>query len=323
MENPADSQDLSPSTQPARPQPRGTFSWTDVWAAVGGVAGAVAFVYVIGGAVEALRLNHAGLPVEQSIAVVPKATLLAVAIDAIFLPAVVQAAINILIFLYLKNWGERLTHPTAVERRQSKAARRAASPSPLRRFIRWSRSVLGCAFRRISSHSMGLRVREPLRRWVRPPVLWFLGRIVLRPWFPWALILIFLPWTGTTLILYVSVTVQFRVYPALYRRADAGLISRRLELVAVGVISAIAIFASSLGDEVVYPGRLPTATVDLSNQTTRIRGNYVGTSSENVYLGVDKHLVGIPQHLIARVSVTRPKRRPPENGKSLLRRLGN
>lgn len=74
-------------------------SWLNLWTAAGGIAGAVAFVYVLGSAVEALRLHHAGLPVEQAIAVVPRATLVAAAVDALLLP--VSAAVAVALGMYL------------------------------------------------------------------------------------------------------------------------------------------------------------------------------------------------------------------------------
>jgi hypothetical protein len=79
-------------TEPARRAPASRAdspigaSWLNLWTAAGGIAGAAAFVYVIGAAIEAVRLYHAGLPVEQAIALVPKATLVAVAVDELFLP---------------------------------------------------------------------------------------------------------------------------------------------------------------------------------------------------------------------------------------------
>jgi hypothetical protein len=80
-----------PSPHPS-PLAFGSFRWQTLWTAVGGLAGAAGLVYGVGSAIEAMRLNAAGLPVEQALSLVPKTTVLALAINALLLPAVVSGS---------------------------------------------------------------------------------------------------------------------------------------------------------------------------------------------------------------------------------------
>ncbi len=51
---------VTPAVADPQPLGWGRDAWLNAWTAVGGLAGAVAFFYLVGGTVEALRLHHAG-----------------------------------------------------------------------------------------------------------------------------------------------------------------------------------------------------------------------------------------------------------------------
>jgi membrane protein implicated in regulation of membrane protease activity len=84
---------------------------------VGGLAGCAAFVFVIGGCIEAIRLNHAGLPVSQAMPVVARETLFSLAVNALLLPVAITAGVVVLLLFQLHRWVERRTTPEATQQR--------------------------------------------------------------------------------------------------------------------------------------------------------------------------------------------------------------
>jgi hypothetical protein len=95
----------------------GLGSWLNLWTAAGGLAGCAAFVFLVGGTIEAIRLNAAHLPVGQAITAVPKDTLFALAVDALILPTAISALITVALVAWMRSWAERATGPEAMQRR--------------------------------------------------------------------------------------------------------------------------------------------------------------------------------------------------------------
>jgi hypothetical protein len=91
---------------------------------VGGLASVVAFVFVVGATIEAIRLHHARVPVEEALAVVSRASLVALAINALILPALVTTAILVLLAAVLRHADDRRDRPENVARRRVSGLRK-------------------------------------------------------------------------------------------------------------------------------------------------------------------------------------------------------
>lgn len=334
----------------ADPQPLGwgRDAWLNAWTAVGGLAGAVAFFYLVGGTLEALRLHHAGLPVEESIAVVPKGTLLALAADQLVVPALIQGAAIIMISLYFQYHLERGQTPWAVlklaewkharelkkaakaEAQKVQAKARADEPAPPSRWkesrVRWAlqkmlETRLGRALARLLTATVVEPVKWLWRRAIRPALVGYL-KMPYKQLFLWILLyMFFLPWTVSTVTFLAFFALQIQLQSAVFRLNNEKRISGRVEAVLAACAVAGVVGVRALVLEVVTPGPLPVAAVQIEGRSTPLRGVYIATTMEAVYVGYDKHLIVLPSHRVEQVNVTRPSEAKAEEAQTLIERI--
>lgn len=199
--------------QPANvlaPAPVG-FNWMNLWTAAGGVAGAAAVVYCVGFGIEALRLNAAGLPVTEALAVIPKTALVSLAIDAIFLKVLIQGVLTALFMIWAKGRAAAMTAPEAVLRRGERANARKrrwqtvqASLAPLSRLFRSARRLLGRVTRALQIHRAARAALRLFLLILRGAVIVWrhtLSHVRHKFWITLGLLYAFLvPWTAFTLL---------------------------------------------------------------------------------------------------------------------------
>jgi hypothetical protein len=311
------------------------FRWIDLWTAAGGLAGATALVYVLGGFIEGLRLHHAGAPVSDAIAVVPKSTLFALAIDALLLRVLVQIVVVGGALLWASKWTEAHEQPNRVAEREPKAKAKAEeralrrkqrkeNPSRRRRAARrawsWSERPRRWAGRQV------VVVAKPVwvagARWVAPVWRPTLGRVRHKEWTLYVLwFLLVLPWTVVLLIGLTTVYIQFRIIFWLARVRRQGRFGYRWEAILVALTGALGIFVLTLGSEVVQPHSLPSVAVSRTAHLPKLVGGFVANTPDGVYLVVKHHLIVIPQRRVSEIVVTDSEPPKEEKGRNLIQRL--
>lgn len=142
--------------------------WQNLWTAAGGLAGALGIVYAVGASIEALRLHHAGLPVEQAISVVPRTAMASLAIDALLLPAILNAIVSTAAIVWVQRFTEREPDTAELEQKlaqkEARAQRRkerVRNAGPVYRAIK---SVLTPIFSRVLGPRPGLQPSGVSRR---------------------------------------------------------------------------------------------------------------------------------------------------------------
>ncbi|HSZ06654.1 MAG TPA: hypothetical protein VK778_15815 [Solirubrobacteraceae bacterium] len=320
--------------QPANvlaPAPVG-FNWMNLWTAAGGVAGAAAVVYCVGFGIEALRLNAAGLPVTEALAVIPKTALVSLAIDAIFLKVLIQGVLTALFMIWAKGRAAAMTAPEAVLRRGERANARKrrwqtvqASLAPLSRLFRSARRLLGRVTRALQIHRAARAALRLFLLILRGAVIVWrhtLSHVRHKFWITLGLLYAFLvPWTAFTLYATVIVVFQARALSAVSRRRDAGIMSIRAEAVLLGVITACSVASMTLIGEAIRPGPLPRVAVNVEGAPKPIIGDYVSTTNDGVYIGVHRKLTLIPDHRVSTVTIYNAPEQKPERSQTLLQRL--
>jgi len=306
--------------------------WLTLWTAVGGVAGAAAVVYCVGAGIEALRLNAAGLPVEEAIAVVPKTAMVTLAINALLLRAFIQAVLTGVLLYWLNLRAAAALEPEAVLRRGEKAAarkqrreargRRLAALGTLLRLVR---RMLGRASRAVGVHRAARAVLAFLVFLGEGIiVVWrrTLGHVRHKFWIALALVYAFLlPWTAFTIYGTIIVVVQLNLIVAIGRRRRAGLMTIRTEATLLGAIAAISLTTMTLTGEAIRPGPLPRAAVQVEGAAKPLLGDYVSTTNDGVYLGVHRKLLLIPNHRVSTITIYNAPEQKPEIGRTLIQRL--
>jgi hypothetical protein len=397
-------------------------SWVDAWTAIGGVASVVAFVFVIGATIEAVRLHHAGVPVEEALAVVPRASMVALAINALFLPTLVTTVIVVLMVAFFRHAEDRRERPENVARRRVGGLRKgvgnvvertlddgqvaATVDQALRKQIREAaesrmkelgidgldetateeliaeieratigplrgemtgrvsshlRDVLGGSIAKASEglsetdlQSVNAAIDEAAERALDPDsrltarivrsfrrgrrrllqrlltlfrpsarvLLWPLRRFGGY----WLILLaiagyLFIPVTTALLLGYPILWGQVWAQSSVFQAGRAHRISRRRELALLGLVSAIAVGLNSLLGELVDPGPLPLASVEVYGRTGALTGDFIGNDLTGVYVGRKGRLITIPQRLTEQVNITPAPPQKPEVSRSLFQRL--
>ena len=298
-------------TSQARPM-IASVEWQNLWAAAGGVAGGAAIVYAVGAAVEALRLDHAGLPVEQTISVVPRTAMLALAINALLLPALIAAVVIGAVILWSQRFTDREPDPADLAlkqaAREARVARRELRISEAGPFRRRARAILTPVFVRAVAPGWNAtigRLPANAQGWALIGVVYFL----------------FLPWTVSAIVLYVGNLSQFFLINAIARHRAMRVISRRREAVLIAILAGLAVSSQAMIREVFHPGPLPRASVKIAGQSKETRGAYVATTPEGVYLGVNRTLILIPDRLADRTTVWNAPEPQPEKAETLIHRI--
>jgi hypothetical protein len=289
-----------------------TVQWQNLWTAAGGLAGALGIVYAVGAAVQALRLQHAGLPVEQAISVVPRTAMASLAVNALLLPAILSAIVATAAVIWAQKFSER--EPDAAEleqkraQKEARAERRAEGIRNAGRVRRAIRSVFTPIFSRglgpVWSATFG-RLPTLAQGWA------FFGVIYV----------LFIPWTAVGLVTFAFNAVQLWLIGHIAKHRALRIISRRREAVLFGVIAGLMISAQTMAREVIHPGPLPRASVRVVGQKTEARGDYVATTPEGVYLGVRRRLVLIPDRLTDSTAIWNAPEQKQEAAKTLIARV--
>jgi hypothetical protein len=319
-------QSVTTTTAPAIPVAgSGSVRWLTLWTAVGGLAGAAAVVYCVGAGIEALRLNAAGLPVEEAIAVVPKTAMVALAINALVLRALIQAVLTGLLLYWLNLRADAAIAPEAILRRGERAVarkqrreargQRLAVLGELRRLVRRN---LGRASRAVGVHRAARAlVAFLVLAWRRT-----LGHVRHKFWIALALIYTFLlPWTAFTIFGTIIALVQVNLLVAIGRRRRAGLMTMRTEAALLGVITAISLTTMTLTGEAIRPGPLPRAAVLVEGAGKPIVGDYVSTTNDGVYVGIRRKLLLIPDHRVSTITIYNAPEQKPEKARTLIQRF--
>jgi hypothetical protein len=326
IERPAD---VLAATAEARPT---QFNWMNVWTAAGGLAGAAAVVYCVGFGIEALRLNSAGLPVEEAIAVVPKTAMVSLAINAIFLKVVIQGVLTAFFMVWLKGRADAMLTPEALLRRGERAnARRRrwrairARLAPIFRPFAGIRPALGRITRALRVHKAARTVLRLCKMVLHAVVVAWrhtLAHVPHKLWITLGLLYAFLlPWTWFVLYSVPIVSFQIKALSAVARRRAAGVMSIRTEGVLLGVITGCSVASLTLIGEAIRPGPLPRASVQVEGASTPIVGDYVATTNDGAYLGVHRKLTLIPDHRVSTVTIYNAPGMKPEKGRTLMQRL--
>jgi hypothetical protein len=265
----------------------------------------------------------------------------AVAIDALFLPALLNGVGVVALGIYLNHELARRATPEAIthrkakkERRTEKKAARLAEPRPARLKGRLVGQRLSSLWRtRVRPSVVGRGASQVWTNVLRLP-LRFVGHRLLTPPFRWwwalpyknillwtVLYVFFVPWTYSLLTLLVAIVVQLRLQRVVYGWTAQGRISGRLEAVLVGCVVAGVVGVRTLVNEVLRPGPLPVAQVHVVGQRAPLVGAYIAKTAEDLYVGVNRRLVVIPSRLVDQVSIRRPLSRKPERAQTLVSRL--
>jgi hypothetical protein len=306
------------------------FNWMNLWTAAGGGAGAAAIVYCVGFGIEALRLNAAGLPVTEALAVVPKTALVSLAIDAIFLKVLIQGVLTAMFMFWAKGRAAAMTAPEAVLRRGERANARKRRWQAVRASLtfypfRSARRLLGRVTRALRIHRaarVALGLFALILRGVA--IVWrhTLSHVRHKFWITIGLLYAFLvPWTAFTLYATVIFSFQVKALSAVSRRRDAGVTSVRVEAVLLGVITACSVASMTLIGEAIRPGPLPRVAVNVEGAPKPLIGDYVSTTNDGIYMGVHRKLTLIPDHRVSSVTIYNAPEQKPEKSRTLLQRL--
>jgi hypothetical protein len=315
---------------PQRPSLLDLARWGNVWTAVGGAASLVVFIYGLGAAIESMRLHHAGVPVEQAVAVIPKGTFASVAVDALFVPMLVSMAFSTCFVLYIGWWADRLTTPEAITqraaKREAKAARKIAkqevSPGALHSALSRASKWIVSAWRKYVSPSIVGWGLVQLGRLLLP-MLRLLARFPHKRLLFYAVLYTFLlPWTYFSLILLAGVLfIQLPAQSRIFVWASAGLLSRRLEVTLLVAAGAAMVAATTLADEAIRPESLPGASLNLTGQAKPMHGAFIADTAEDVYMEIGGRLFVIPNQRVKQLIVSRARSRKNEKARTLLERL--
>jgi hypothetical protein len=149
-----------------------------------------------------------------------------------------------------------------------------------------------------------------------------LGRVSYKIWIVAVLAYTFvIPTTIFALLLPPALLLQLRAQTAIFGASDAGRISRRRELLSVGLVVAAFVGSTTLLGEWLEPGPLPRVSVQVSGVSTPTTGAFVGVTATGVYLGRNGQLVMIPQRLVDRVTVTAAPAQKPQKVRTSWQRL--
>jgi hypothetical protein len=267
---------------------------------------------MIGGAIEAIRLNAANLPVEQAIALMPKATLFALAVNELILPLVVAAVITLAVIAYLHHISHRVIAGLTERAVKREVARRLALASGNaddatdaatheRKFTpEWSRGLWDRARR--------LWEGIPGNSWVVLAV--------------YVVLIVFVVQTSLITFAWIpTYVVQIRLQGPIMEAAFQGRTSRRRELALLGVLLCSVSGTNSLLGEVAQPGPLPRALVAVAGQAAPTRGAFVAETSDGVYVGVRGQLILISERLVDRLTITNAPTQKPAKAETIWQRL--
>ena len=254
----------------------------------------------------AIRLNNAGLPVDAAISVVPRSTLFALATNALFLPALINFAIIALLMTGMQRSTDRLLHPEAIQRRQVRKEARQADPSWFRRHLR---TLFGSGPMRLA----GTHFVRAVVAIFRTPFGRVFAWILRNPWFVLiGLYAIFLPWTVAGLVLTAGSYVQLSMQANVSAKRDQKAITRRTEALMIGLAAAAVVFGETTIQELVRPGRLANASVQIVGHSKPLQGIFVAETQEGVYVGVNRRLVLTPERSWIRSPYTMSRRGRPK-----------
>jgi hypothetical protein len=311
----ADVTPLPTANQTVEAPPRpiiATVQWKNLWTAAGGLAGALGIVYAVGASVEALRLHHAGLPVEQAISVVPRTSLATLAVNALLLPAAISAIIAAVAIAWSQKFTEREPDAAQVEmkrlKQQTRAERREERMRHAGRVRRTMRRVLTAVFSSVLGPAWSAtfgRLPTAIQGWA------FIGVVYV----------LFIPWTLAGLIGLLFNAVQLWVIGHVARHRALRIISRRREVVLIAVAAGLLISAQTMAREVTRPGPLPRVGVKVVGQPSEIRGDYIATTAEGVYLGMGRRVVVIPDRRVDRTIIWNAPEQKQEDPATLLSRV--
>jgi hypothetical protein len=316
LERPNSKEDLRSSSDTRKPGGLDA-SWVPLAGAVGGLAGATAIIYTVGGIVMWLRLNGAGVEANQALGAIPQQTLFAVGGEQLLWPAVVGAAIFFVAFLLERRQkrsaasasadGDGEAQNVAAVSADEKMTRPHSKYSALRDSVAKCFRMVGRSASRLWRSQGGTTLRRYIRLMLTPvvvPLKWYFKYVPawLIAWLP---ILLFLPNPEQTVINAIVATCAVGIA----EWAGQGARSAREAALRAGVGLVVLTTAAGLASELIHPHSLPRVAVEGTGH--RMSAYFIAVSGGDAYLVQNSHLAIIPSSSYSRLVVTEGKTKNP------------